>query len=100
MSTYASDSSDDDSVAPPIRVAARRQGNRRAAITKRLRKQYGSPLFDDREFPHPQDDWESMLPDVKDGRLIRWLLVVFCWLALVVGFWLLVVGCWLLMIGC
>ena len=39
--------------------------------TKRLRKRYVSPLFDDRRCPHPQDDWESMLPGVKDGRLIR-----------------------------
>ena len=30
-----------------------------------------SPLFDDRGFPHPQDEWENMLPEVKAGRLIR-----------------------------
>ena len=71
MSVYDSDSSDDETVAPPIGVAARRRGNRGAAATKRLSKRYDSPLFDDRGFTHPQDDWESMLPDVKDGRLIH-----------------------------
>ena len=35
------------------------------------RKRYSHPLFDDRGFPDRQEDWESMLPSVKAGRLIR-----------------------------
>ena len=35
------------------------------------RRQYVSPLFDDRGFPHPGDEWESMLPEVDYGRLLR-----------------------------
>ena len=65
------DSSDDESIALPIRVAPKVVSRKRAAGAKRRTKQYISPLFDDRGHPHPQDDWESMLPDVKEGRLIR-----------------------------
>ena len=35
------------------------------------RKRHISPLFDDHGHPRPQDEWESMLPEVKAGRLIR-----------------------------
>ena len=38
---------------------------------KRSYLDLSSPLFDDRGFPHPQDKWESMLPEAKAGRLIR-----------------------------
>ena len=57
--------------APPIRVAAKQRSNRGAAAAARNRKRYVHPLFSDRGFPHPQDDFESMLPDVKHGKLIR-----------------------------
>ena len=65
-------SSDDESVAPtPIRVAPKRRSRKKSAKSKRERRKYVSPLFDNRGFPDPQDEWESMLPDVKDGRLLR-----------------------------
>ncbi len=32
---------------------------------------YKSPLFEDRGFPDSHNDWESLLPEVKAGRLIR-----------------------------
>ena len=35
-----------------------------------MHKHYVSLLFGDRGFPHPQEDWELLLPDVKDGRSI------------------------------
>ena len=40
-------------------------------MSGRKRKTHARPLFGDRGVPHPQDDWESMLPEVKYGRLIR-----------------------------
>ena len=40
-------------------------------MTKQSRKHYVNPLFDDHGYPHPQDNLESMLPEVKNGRLIR-----------------------------
>ena len=62
----------DSSPAPPIRVAARpRSGKKGHGPKKGVQKRYVSPLFDDRGYPNPQDDWESMLPEVKAGRLIR-----------------------------
>ena len=64
-------SSDSVSTAPPVRVAARQRIKKGTVGSKRLRKQYVSPLFDDRSFPHPQDEWECMLPEVKNDRLIR-----------------------------
>ena len=36
-----------------------------------MHKQCVSPLFDDRGYPNPQDEWESMLPKLKSGHLIR-----------------------------
>ena len=59
--------------APPIRVAAKpRMSRKKGPGQKRVaRKRYISPLFDDRGYPHPQDEWESLLPEVKAGRLIR-----------------------------
>ena len=57
--------------AQPIRVAARPRSKRKGPRTKQRSNKYASPLFDDRGFPHPQDEWESMLPEVKAGRLIR-----------------------------
>ena len=57
--------------AQPIRVAARPKSRRKGPRTKQKCNKYVSPLFDDRGFPHPQDEWESMLPEVKAGRLIR-----------------------------
>ena len=56
--------------AQPIRVAARPRSKRKGPGTKQRRNKYVSPLFDDQGFPHPQDEWESMLPEVKAGRLI------------------------------
>ena len=41
------------------------------ASLKRKLQNYISPLFDDRGHPSPQVDWESMLPEVKTGRLLR-----------------------------
>ena len=35
------------------------------------RKRYVNPLFDDHGHPNPQDEWESMLPEIKAGRLLR-----------------------------
>ena len=35
------------------------------------RKRRPSPLFNDRGFPNPQNSYESMLPEVSAGRLIR-----------------------------
>ena len=57
--------------AQPIRVAARPRSKRKGPGTKQRRNKYVSPLFDDQGFPHPQDEWESMLPEVKAGCLIR-----------------------------
>ena len=39
--------------------------------SKKRKNNYVSPLFHDRGYPNPQDDWESTLPEVKAGRLIR-----------------------------
>ena len=61
----------DKTPAQPIRVAARPKSRRKGPRTKQKSNKYVSPLFDDRGFPHPQDEWESMLPEVKAGRLIR-----------------------------
>ena len=57
--------------APPIRVAAKQRSNRGATAATRKQKRYVHPLFSDRDFPHLQDDFESMLPDVKQGKLVR-----------------------------
>ena len=59
--------------AQPIRVAPRPRSRRKGPglNEKKVQKQYVSPLFDDRGHPNPQDEWESMLPEVKAGRLIR-----------------------------
>ena len=59
--------------APPIRPAAKPRMSRRKGPGQRrvTRKRDISPLFDDRGHPHPQDEWESLLPEVKAGRLIR-----------------------------
>ena len=35
------------------------------------RKRYISPLFDGRGHPHPKDEWELLLPEIKACRLIR-----------------------------
>ena len=65
-------SSVDQTPAPPIRVAARPRSNRKGHLPKKgLPNRYVSPLFDDRGYPDLQDEWESMLPEVKAGRLIR-----------------------------
>ena len=63
----------DKSPAQPIRVAPRYKSKRKGKghNKKKEQKQYVSPLFDDRGYPNPQDEWESMLPEVKAGRLIR-----------------------------
>ena len=63
----------DKSPAQPIRVAPRYKSKRKGKDQnkKKEQKQYVSPLFDDRGYPNPQDEWESMLPEVKAGRLIR-----------------------------
>ena len=52
----------------PIRVAPKPKGKQ-----KNFKKHmaYKSLLFDDRGFPDPHNDWESLLPEVKAGRLIR-----------------------------
>ena len=57
----------------PIRVAARQRSKKEAKSARRTKRKtsFVSPLFDDRGFPHPQDEWENMLPGVKAGRLIR-----------------------------
>ena len=36
-----------------------------------MQKQHVGPLFYDCGHPNPQDEWESVLPEVKAGRLIR-----------------------------
>ena len=41
------------------------------ASLKRKLQHYVSPLFDDCGHPNPQEDWESILPYVKDERLLR-----------------------------
>ena len=56
---------------PPVRVAARRRARKGSTPAKRKRRGYISPLFDDRGYPHPGDEWDSLLPDVKDGKLLR-----------------------------
>ena len=56
---------------PPVRVAARVRGRKGSKQGQRKRPRYASPLFDDRGFPHPDDEWDSLLPDVKAGNLIR-----------------------------
>ena len=56
---------------PPVWVAARRRGRKGSKQGQRKRPRYASPLFDDRGFPHPDDEWDSLLPDVKAGHLIR-----------------------------
>jgi hypothetical protein len=71
MVNYDSNSSDDESTAPPIRDVARHRSKKGTAATKCARRHYVSPLFDNRGYPYPQNDWESMLPDVKSGRLVR-----------------------------
>ena len=38
---------------------------------KRKLQNYVIPLFDDRGHPIPQEYWGSILPEVKDGRLLR-----------------------------
>ena len=55
------------STLPPVRLAPKH----RKSKSKKRPNNYVSPLFHDRGHPHPQDDWESMLPEVKAGRLIR-----------------------------
>ena len=55
----------------PIRVAPKRRGSKGRRPAKRKKFSYLSPLFDDHGFPHPQDEWETLLPEVKAGRLIR-----------------------------
>ena len=62
-------SGDTNSIAPPIRVAPK--PHRMPASIKKKRKRFLSPLFDDRGHPDPHDEWDSLLPDVKAGRLIR-----------------------------
>ena len=47
---------------------SRRKGHSPKRAT---RKRYISTLFDDRGHPNPQEKWESILPEVKTGRLIR-----------------------------
>ena len=56
---------------PPVRVAARRRGKRGSKLGQRKRPRYANSLFDDRRFPHPDDELDSLLPDVKAGQLIR-----------------------------
>ena len=46
----------DKPTAQPIRVAARPRSKRKGPRTKQRRNKYVSPLFDDRGFPHPQDE--------------------------------------------
>ena len=55
------------STLPPIRLAPKHH----KSGSKKRKNTYVSPLFHDRGHPNPQDDWESMLPEVKAGRLIR-----------------------------
>ena len=65
-------SNNNESVAAaPIRVAPKRRSRKKSAKSNRARPKYVSPLFDNRGFPDPQDEWESMLPEVKNGRLLR-----------------------------
>ena len=52
----------------PVRVAAKKRGRKTPKARRKVRKKYISPLFDDRGFPNPQDEWESMLPDVEGGQ--------------------------------
>ena len=62
----------DQPPAQPIRVAARPRSRKKGPGPKKgANKRYVSPLFDDRGHPNPQDEWESMLPEVKAGRLLR-----------------------------
>lgn len=65
-------SSVDSTPTPPIRVAARPRSKRKGHSPKKgVQKRYVSPLFDDRGYPNPQDDWDAMLPEVKACRLTR-----------------------------
>ena len=65
-------SSVDSTPAPSIRVAARPRSNRKGHHPKKgVPNRCVSPLFDDRGYPDPQDEWDAMLPEVKAGRLIR-----------------------------
>ena len=52
----------------PIRVAHK---HRVPASRKQQNKYVSSPMFDSRGFPDRQDEFESMLPEVDAGRLIR-----------------------------
>ena len=61
-------SGETDSIAPPIWVAPK--PHRMPASIKKKRKRFLSPLFNDRGHPDPHDEWDSLLPDVKAGRLI------------------------------
>ena len=58
-----------DPAPTPIRVAP--HGSKLPASMKRKKNRFRSPLFDDRCHPDPQEEWESMLPEVQAGRLIR-----------------------------
>ena len=51
----------------PIRVAPKF----RSSKSKKRTNNYVSPLFDSRGHPDEEADWESMLPEVKAGKLIR-----------------------------
>ena len=51
----------------PIRVAPKF----RSSKSKKRTNNYVSPLFDSRGHPDEETDWESMLPEVKAGKLIR-----------------------------
>ena len=51
----------------PICVAPKSK----AQASAKKRKRLVNPLFDNRGFPNPHDNWEAMLPEVKAGRLIR-----------------------------
>ena len=62
---------DDKPPGQPIGEAARLRSKSKGPGAKQRRNKYVSPLFDDRGFPYPQDEVESMLPEVKVGRLIR-----------------------------
>ena len=51
----------------PIRVAPKFRNSK----SKKRTNNYVSPLFDSRGHPDEETDWESMLPEVKAGKLIR-----------------------------
>ena len=68
---YVDTSTGNKPAGQPIRVAPKCRSSKGNKPAKRRKVSYVSPLFDDRGFPHPQDEWETLLPEVKAGRLIR-----------------------------